>query len=112
MNATHPGFVSTKMSKEDIHEPYPLGGYAMSVAMEPFKKDQFEGAVSMMFAATATDKSGQYICPSAVPEPGSKLAQDDALADRLMELTRKVVMEKTRRESADQGCPFDDLVLH
>lgn len=22
MNATHPGFVSTKMSKEDIHEPY------------------------------------------------------------------------------------------
>jgi NAD(P)-dependent dehydrogenase (short-subunit alcohol dehydrogenase family) len=22
MNATHPGFVSSKMSKEDIHEPY------------------------------------------------------------------------------------------
>jgi hypothetical protein len=66
----------------------------------------------MMFAATATDKSGQYICPPAVPEPGNQLAQDDELADRLMQLTRQVVMEKTRRQSADQGCPFDDLVLH
>lgn len=24
-NSTHPGFVSTKMSIKDIHEPYPLG---------------------------------------------------------------------------------------
>ncbi|KAF7520642.1 hypothetical protein G7054_g12699 [Neopestalotiopsis clavispora] len=112
MNATHPGFVSTKMSRDDIHEPYPLGGYAMSIGFEPFKKDQWEGCVSMMFAATTTDKSGQYICPPAVPEPGNQLAQDDELADRLMQLTRQVVMEKTRRQSADQGCPFDDLVLH
>ncbi len=84
----------------------------MSVGLEPFKKNQFEGAVSTVFAATTTDKSGQYICPPAVPEPGSEMSQDEALADRLMELTRKTVMEKTRRESADQGCPFDDLVLH
>ncbi|CAJ2514076.1 Uu.00g021950.m01.CDS01 [Anthostomella pinea] len=112
MNATHPGFVSTKMSKEDIHEPYPLAGYGMSVAMEPFKKDQFQGAVPTMYATTVTKESGKYYCPPAVPEPGSKLAQDDELADRLMELTRKVVMEKTKRDSADQGCPFDDLVLH
>ena len=28
-NSVHPGFVDTKMSREDIHEPYPLGGYAM-----------------------------------------------------------------------------------
>ncbi|KAI0158562.1 retinol dehydrogenase 12 [Pestalotiopsis sp. NC0098] len=112
MNATHPGFVSTKQSKEDIHEPYPLGGYGLSVVMEPFKKSQFEGAVPTMFVATTTDKSGQYICPPAVPEQGSAMAQDDKLADRLMQLTRQVVMEKTRRESADQGCPFDDLVFH
>ena len=84
----------------------------MSTGMEPFKKNQFEGAVSIVFAATATDKSGQYICPPAVPEPGSSLSQDDKLADNLMELTRKIVMEKTRRESTDQGCPFDDIVLH
>ncbi|KAI1330946.1 hypothetical protein F5Y16DRAFT_408392 [Xylariaceae sp. FL0255] len=109
MNATHPGIVSTKASKEDILEPYPLAGYAMATALEPFKKDQFEGAVSTMFAATTTQGSGEYICPPAVPESGSSLAQDDALGDKLMDLTRKVVMEKTRRESADQGCPFDDL---
>ncbi|OTB00408.1 hypothetical protein M426DRAFT_15546 [Hypoxylon sp. CI-4A] len=112
MNATHPGFVSSKMSKQDIFEPFPLGGYAMAIGMEPFKKDQYEGAVSTMFAATHTQDSGQYICPPAVPEPGSQLSQDEALADRLMELTRKVVIEKTRRESVDEGCPFDDLVLH
>ncbi|KAI0133000.1 hypothetical protein BJ170DRAFT_616022 [Xylariales sp. AK1849] len=112
MNATHPGFVSTKMSIEDIHEPFPLGGYAMSTLMEPFKKTQFEGAVPMMYAATVATDSGQYYCPPAVPESGSKLAQDAELADRLMELTRKVVMEKTKRDSKDQGCPFDDLVIH
>ncbi|KAI3318715.1 retinol dehydrogenase 12 [Xylariaceae sp. AK1471] len=112
MNATHPGFVSTKMSKQDIFEAFPLGGYAMAVGMEPFKKTQFEGAVPAMFAATVTQESGQYICPPAVPEPGSKLAQDDALADRLMELTRKIIVEKTKPESAGQGCPFDDLGLH
>lgn len=91
---------------------YPIGGYGLSVAIEPFKKSQFEGAVSTVFAATTTQKSGQYICPPAVPEEGSSLSQDDALADSLMELTRKVVMEKTKGQSADQGCPFDDLVLH
>ncbi|KAI2469982.1 NAD(P)-binding protein [Annulohypoxylon bovei var. microspora] len=98
MNATHPGFVSTKMSKEDIFEPFPLGGYAMAVGMEPFKKDQFEGAVSTMFAATCTEESGQYICPPAVPEPGSKLSQDEILADNLMNLTWKIVTDKTNND--------------
>ncbi|KAJ0338073.1 hypothetical protein COL154_012764 [Colletotrichum chrysophilum] len=112
MNATHPGFVSTKMSKEDIFEPYPLGGYAMAVGMEPFKKSQWEGAVSAVFAATTIKESGQYICPPAIPEAGNKLAQDEKLADQLMELTRKIITEKTRRQSVDKGCPMDDLVLH
>ena len=94
MNATHPGFVSSKMSNEDIHEPFPLAGYAMSVAMEPFKKDQFEGAMPTMYVATVTTKSGEYVCPPAIPEAGSKLSQDETLADRLMELTRKIVMDK------------------
>jgi len=91
---------------------YPLAGYGMKAGMEPFKKDQFQGATPMMYCATVTTKSGEYICPPATPEPGSELARSDELADNLMELTRKVVMEKTRRESADQDCPFDDLVLH
>ncbi|KAI1461499.1 NAD(P)-binding protein [Annulohypoxylon moriforme] len=98
MNATHPGFVSTKMSKEDIFEPFPLGGYAMATGMEPFKKDQFEGAVSTMFAATCTEESGEYICPPAVPEQGSKLSQDKGLAENLMKLTKEIVKEKTNDE--------------
>jgi NAD(P)-dependent dehydrogenase (short-subunit alcohol dehydrogenase family) len=101
MNATHPGFVSTKMSKDDILEPFPLGGYAMRTGMEPFKKDQFRGCVPTMFVTTVSEKSGQYICPPAIPEAGSKLAQDDALADRLMELTRKVVLDKSEIKLED-----------
>lgn len=91
---------------------YPLAGYAMAVGLEPFKKDQFQGAVPTIYAITTTKDSGQYICPPATVEEGSEMSRDEALADKLMELTRKVVMEKTKRESSDKGCPFDDLVLH
>ncbi|KAM0378558.1 hypothetical protein ACHAPY_006255 [Fusarium culmorum] len=94
MNATHPGFVSTRQSLEHIHEAYPLAGYAMSVGMEPFKKDQFQGATSAVYAATITEKSGQYICPPAVPELGNEKSQDEKLGDQLMELTRKIISEK------------------
>ena len=107
-NATHPGFVDTTMSTKDIHEPYPLGGYAMSVGMAPLKKNIFQGATSMLYAATATEKSGEYICPPAVPEPGSKLAQDAELGEQLMKLTRELIKEKTYAESAEKGCPFKD----
>lgn len=48
VNATHPGIVDTDMSRNDIHEPYPLAGYGMSVLMAPFKKNQFEGALSTL----------------------------------------------------------------
>jgi NAD(P)-dependent dehydrogenase (short-subunit alcohol dehydrogenase family) len=107
-NATHPGIVSTRQSKVHIHEAYPLMGYGMSVAAEPFKKDQFEGCVSTMFAATKTEKSGQYICPPAVVEPGSDLANNEQLGEQLMDLTWKVVKEKTKSSSADKGCPFKE----
>ena len=108
INATHPGFVDTKMSSVDIHEPYPLGGYAMSVAMAPFKKDQFMGCVSTIFAATATTKSGEYICPPSIPESGNAMAQDSALGEQLMRLTNELVQEKTYEDSAAKGCPFKD----
>ena len=39
VNATHPGFVKTTMSEEDIHEPFPIAGYGMSELMTPFKKE-------------------------------------------------------------------------
>lgn len=108
VNATHPGFVDTKMSSEDIHEPFPIAGYAMSKLMKPIKKDQWMGAVSGLYAATATEKSGEYICPPAVPEPGNAKANDEALGEQLMKLTREIVKEKTYSESAAKGCPFKD----
>jgi NAD(P)-dependent dehydrogenase (short-subunit alcohol dehydrogenase family) len=58
INATHPGFVDTKMSTDDIHEPYPIAGYGMSKGLQPFKKDIWMGCVSTVFAATAVTKSG------------------------------------------------------
>ena len=106
-NATHPGFVATKMSIDDIHEPFPLGGYAMSTGMQPFKKDQFEGCVSTVYTSTKTENSGEYVCPPAVPESGSSLAQDEELGERLMKLTVEVVKERTESDSAAKGCPFN-----
>jgi len=106
-NTVHPGFVQTKMSTKDIHEPYPLGGYGMSVAMAPFKKDQWMGCTSAVYCATKTEKSGVYICPPAIPEQGSSLFQNDELMESLMRLTRQVVKEKTESESVQKGCPFE-----
>lgn len=81
----------------------------MTHGLNPFKKTQFEGAVSTMFAATTTEKSGQYICPPAIVEQGSEQANDDELGERLMDLTWKVVKEKTKPTSADKGCPFKEF---
>ncbi|KAF2633260.1 NAD(P)-binding protein [Macroventuria anomochaeta] len=108
VNAIHPGIVETRQSTEHIHEAFPLGGYAMSVGLAPFKKTQFEGAVSTMYAATMTEKSGQYICPPAIVEKGSDKANDVEMGERLMDLTWKVVKEKTKSQSADKGCPFKE----
>lgn len=104
VNSIHPGFVDTKATRSDIHEAYPLGGYGMSVVMKPFQKDQFEGAVSALYAATATERSGKYICPPARIEDGSELARSNDLAEHLMELTEKLVREKL--EAVKAGCPL------
>lgn len=108
VNATHPGVVDTAMSDRDIHEPYPLAGYLMSAGLKPFKKDQFEGALPTLYATTVTEKSGEYVCPPAIPEPGSDLAQNEQLGEDLMKLTRDIVTEKTRKDSVDKGCPMKD----
>lgn len=78
----------------------------MSVGMAPFKKNIMQGCVSTVFAATTTTKSGEYICPPAVPESGSSLAQDEKLGENLMKLTRELIKEKTYDDSAAKGCPF------
>lgn len=107
-NATHPGVVETKMSTEDIHEPYPLLGYAMDVGLSPFKKDIWEGCVSTVYAATAVTESGKYICPPVVFEEGSELARDPQLGEQLMKLTREIVKEKFAAQSVEKGCPLRD----
>jgi hypothetical protein len=78
----------------------------MKYGSAPFKKSQFEGCVSTMFAATTTEKSGQYICPPAIVEAGSDKAQDEALSEQLMKLTWQVVKDKT--DVASQGCPLTE----
>lgn len=105
-NAVHPGIVETRQSTQHIHEAFPLLGYGMSVAAAPFKKTQREGCVSAMFAATATLASGQYICPPAIVEKGSPLANDVELGERLMALTVQILRDKTSAASVDKGCPF------
>jgi NAD(P)-dependent dehydrogenase (short-subunit alcohol dehydrogenase family) len=59
-NAVHPGIVDSAQTNVHIHEPYPLLGYGMSLGMKPFRKSQFEGCVSSMFAATSVMESGLY----------------------------------------------------
>ena len=108
INATHPGFVETKMSTEDAHEPYPIAGYVMSVGMKPLKKDIWMGCVSTVFAATAAKGSGKYICPPAIEEPGNEQSQDKELGESLMKLTREIVKEKFGAQSVDKGCPLKD----
>lgn len=101
INSTHPGVVDTTMSTRDIMEPYPKLGHLMKDVMSPFKKDQFEGCVSTVYAATAAEKSGTYICPPADPEPGSELARNNELAEQLMKLTREIVKDKTGEDLKD-----------
>jgi len=84
----------------------------MKYGMEPLKKDQFEGAVPTVYCATTTEDSGQYICAPCIPEEGSEMSQSVELGDRLMELTRNLIAEKTRKDSVERGCPMDDIVVH
>jgi hypothetical protein len=80
----------------------------MSTGMKPFKKDIWQGCVSTVFAATVVQKSGLYICPPAIEEPGSKPSQDAELGEQLMRLTREIVKEKFGGQSVDKGCPLQD----
>ncbi|ETN46565.1 uncharacterized protein HMPREF1541_00750 [Cyphellophora europaea CBS 101466] len=107
-NATHPGVVETKMSTEDIHEPYPKAGYLMSAGLSPFKKDIWEGCVSTVYAATVVVESGLYICPPAKIEEGSPLSQDAQLCENLMRITGEIIQEKFGAQSVDKGCPLKD----
>lgn len=108
VNAIHPGIVDTAQTNVHIHEAFPLMGYGMSVGLKPFRKTQFQGCVSTMYAATIPTEGGQYIAPPKIVERGSDKANDMELAERLMKLTAEVVEEKTRSQSSEKGCPFKE----
>ncbi|RAK98715.1 retinol dehydrogenase 12 [Aspergillus ibericus CBS 121593] len=108
VNASHPGVVDTAQTKVHIHEPYPLLGYGLSAGLKPFRKNQFQGAVSTLYAATVATEGGQFITPPRIVERGSDKANYMQLADRLMKLTAEVVEKKTRPESSAKGCPFKE----
>lgn len=90
----HPSSSPPNQPNSQIKEPYPLLGYGMSVLAAPFKKTQFEGALSTLYAVTKTSESGEYICPPAAVEPGSELSRNEALGEQLMKLTHDVIREK------------------
>jgi len=89
-NAFHPGVVDTRQSNEHIHEPFPILGWGNNM-LYPIKKDIWDAACSVMYVATKTEKTGEYVCPPAIPEPGSELARSAELGDQLMSLTREVL---------------------
>ncbi|CAE6524379.1 unnamed protein product [Rhizoctonia solani] len=94
-NAFHPGVVDTRQSNQHIHEPYPVLGWGNN-ALYPLKKDIWDGAVSVMYVATKTESTGQYICPPAIPEAGSDLVRNDALGEQLMALTKQILKSKAQ----------------
>lgn len=68
VNASYPGIVDTAQTNDHIREAYPVLGCGMAVGLKPFRKDQFDGCVSTMYAATVCEDSGlysAYILPSA-----------------------------------------------
>nr|POE53364.1 putative oxidoreductase bli-4, mitochondrial [Quercus suber] len=100
-NATHPGIVDTAQTNVHIHEAFPLLGYGMSVGLKPFRKTQFEGCVSTVYAATAIKDSGLYVAPPRIIEQGSPKANDPRIMEHLMNLTREVVKAKTGQDLKD-----------
>ncbi|KAF8536735.1 hypothetical protein BDD12DRAFT_988164 [Trichophaea hybrida] len=98
-NATHPGAVST-CQQEQAEDAYGLLGKAAVKVARPFMKDPVtEGCLPALWAATAGEVksenvTGQYITPPNKASEPSKQAQDQALADRLWELSERLLREK------------------
>ncbi|KAK4888986.1 hypothetical protein LTR27_012162 [Elasticomyces elasticus] len=104
VNAAYPGIVDTAQTNDHIHEAHPVIGYGMSVGLKPFRKNIWDGCVSSMYAATVCEDSGLYITSPKIVEDGDPRANDMELAERLMNLTKKVVDERTKARG--KGCPL------
>jgi len=88
-NALHPGVIATNLAR---HMNPVLAG-AANVAMRWFAKSVEQGAATSCYVATRPELSGitgQYFSDCAVVEP-SRLARDEALAERLWETSARLV---------------------
>ncbi|KAK6385470.1 hypothetical protein LTR81_027353 [Elasticomyces elasticus] len=104
VNAAYPGIVDTAQTNDHIYEAHPVLGYGMSVGLKPFRKNIWDGCVSSMYAATVCEDSGLYITSPKIVEDGDPRANDMELAERLMNLTKKVVDERTKARG--KRCPL------
>ncbi|KAI9220835.1 hypothetical protein BC828DRAFT_397901 [Blastocladiella britannica] len=98
--ALHPGYVATELQR-NIGGAY--GGVAsavMSAATVVFAKSPDNGARTTLAAATHPKgtkwdvASGSYFEPYGEVKSGSKMANDPALADKLWDLSIRIVKEK------------------
>ena len=88
-NALHPGVIATNLAR---HMNPVFAGVA-NAAMRWFAKSVEQGAATSCYVATRPELSGitgQYFSDCAVVEP-SRLARDEALAERLWEASAKLV---------------------
>lgn len=99
INAVHPGAVETDQPKQG-EEAYGMPGVLAHMLLKPFLKDPVKsGCRSALFAATSEEVvergiSGCYIVPDCkVTEPSDR-AKDEALGERLWELSEKLLRER------------------
>jgi len=87
-NALHPGVIGTNLGRN----MNPLLGAVLGLVMRPFGKTIPQGAATSCYVATRPELNGvtgKYFSDCAVKEP-SRLALDEALAERLWEVSEKL----------------------
>jgi WW domain-containing oxidoreductase len=87
-NAVHPGVVRTNLQRY----MNPVAGALLSVFIRPFGKSIPQGAATSCYVAARPELkgiTGQYFENCAVAEP-SPLARDEALSERLWEVSAKL----------------------
>ncbi len=88
VNALHPGVIGTNLGRH----MNPLLGTVLSFVMRPFGKTIPQGAATTCYLAARPELAGvtgRYFSDCAVKEP-SRLAQNEALAERLWEVSEKL----------------------
>ena len=99
INATHPGGVATDQQSQ-MEPAYGTTGKVLAkVLTSVFKDPVKEGCRPMLFATTSDAVvqeaiDGAYIVPDRKVTDPSKQAQDDAMGERLWQLTQTVLREK------------------